>query len=118
MIFCNRLSPPPPQFNKPQINANQKSHIPFSRLPWDQNTFYGWTVEAVFSVFSAISFLFVYPTFLIFFISICEYQNAFHEIFQSECTAIGRKARAQHCELIDVKAAIRDVVNFHNLAKE
>lgn len=88
------------------------------RLPWDQNTFGGWVVEAIFSVCSAFSFLFVYPTFLIFFISICEYQNAFLAIFRSQCIEIGTKAQNRNVELNAAKAIIRDAINFHNLAKE
>lgn len=89
------------------------------RLFWNTNTFSGWIAEASLSLCITISFLFSNPSFLLFFVSICEYHGTFYKMFRTQCVEIGTIARDKsHGNYYEVKKCIHETIIFHNMVKK
>lgn len=79
-------------------------------FPWDQTTLLGCFVEMGFTAINATMYLLTTGVFLLLFISICFYHNAFYKIFQHSVAELGRGKND--------KRILCDLIQFHITTKE
>lgn len=88
-------------------------------LPWNQQTLSGWMGEMTFSIIVVIGYLTANPAFLGLFISFCEYNRAFYEVFHNQFNlidALVESAAPKHNQ--KVKKMIIEAIKFHVSVKE
>lgn len=88
-------------------------------LPWDQQTIFGWMGEMTFSIILVIGYLTANPAFLGLFISFCEYNRAFYEMFHKQFDVIDALAKSsKRKQNHKVKLLIVEAIKFHISVKE
>lgn len=87
------------------------------RLPWDQHSVEGWLMEVIFCLITVGFFVFVNPSFLTFFISICEYHRAFYKMFQGQINEVDVMVQMRPCQYQAVKKMLHQSISFHVSAK-
>lgn len=88
-------------------------------LPWNQQTIFGWMAEMTFSIILVIGYLTTNPAFLGLFISFCEYNRAFYEIFHNQFDVINGSAKStERKHNHKVKILIIEAIKFHISVKE
>lgn len=90
----------------------------FCRLPWDQNTLIGWAAETIFSFCYSVSYCLIIPSLLTFFVSICNYNHAFYEIFRHQIVNIDSAADFHPFPIDRVKKLMSKSISFHVSVKE
>lgn len=88
-------------------------------LPWNQQTIFGWMGEVTFSIILVIGYLTANPAFLGLFISFCEYNRAFYEMFHNQFDVINASAKSSDRKnKHTVKILIIEAIKFHISVKE
>lgn len=79
LFFLNRSQS---MEHKLKIDTEKNILFILNRLPWNQQTAYGYFWEICFSILASLHFLISNAAVLIFFISMCLHHRAFYQIFQ------------------------------------
>lgn len=85
----------------------------FFRLPWNQNTLYGYIGEILFTYFSCESYLFVNGPIVVLFVSMCLHHRAFYEMFNYSLHEMDVPNKKKNDKL-----ELWKIIQFQNLVKE
>lgn len=88
------------------------------RLPWNQNTLFGWFAEAVYSVFAVAATLCIATPFLTLLISFLIFHRAFNKMYRLQFKTIDSMTLETPGQRLAVKRLIFESVSFHISAKK
>lgn len=88
------------------------------RLPWNQNSLFGWFAEGVYTVFAIAACLCIATPFLTLLISFLIFHRAFNKMYRLQCKTIDSMTLTTPAQRLAVKRLIFESVSFHNSAKK
>lgn len=102
-----------------QLNFEFKKCVILSyRLPWNQNTLQGWMIETLYSSFFSACYCLMAPLFLILFVSVCNYHDAFYKLFRFQIANIDATAGFEPFPTVRIMETMHQSISLHISAKE
>lgn len=76
-------------------------------MPWSQHTISGYIYEIIFDIVGGNVYL-ISGSFILFFVSVCQYQEAFYQMFQHSLRTLDPRNKSQ-----DMKETLCHLIRFH-----
>lgn len=88
------------------------------RLPWNQNTFYGWLIASIIGAVSSACAMLVHYSFLIFYVGTCDYHYSFAQHLGIQAKKLNAFILNGNHQSHDIKRLLCDMIKFHVMVQE